>query len=200
MNDEHAHEPPASTGAGAGDHDRFREWLALALYDELDATEAALLSQHLARCADCRAEQRELATGLGTLRSAPAAAAGTAAAAAALAGVPGSDDAPPGWEDSLRTALHAETAAAPTSRTAPTAPAAPAAPVLPLARATLLAAAAFAAGLLVAALLAAPTPGESSAGPPVAVVPRAFSLPEPPPPPLPRAHRSLPGLGLLLAR
>jgi anti-sigma factor RsiW len=197
MNDEHAHEPPASTGAGAGagagdgDHDRFREWLALALYDELDATEAALLSQHLARCADCRAEQRELAAGLGTLRSAPAAAAGTAAAAAALAGVPGSDDAPPGWEAALRTALHAETAAA---------PAAPAAPVLPLARATLLAAAAFAAGLLVAALLAAPTPGESAAGPPVAVAPRAFSLPEPPPPPLPRAHRSLPGLGLLLAR
>jgi anti-sigma factor RsiW len=179
MNDEHAHEPPASTGAGAGDHDRFREWLALALYDELDATEAALLSQHLARCADCRAEQRELAAGLGTLRSAPA------------AGVPGSDDAPPGWEAALRTALHAETAAA---------PAAPAAPVLPLARATLLAAAAFAAGLLVAALLAAPTPGESAAGPPVAVAPRAFSLPEPPPPPLPRAHRSLPGLGLLLAR
>ena len=61
MNDEHVHDPTA----GDGTHERYRELLALALYDELDADETALLAGHLAHCAACRTEQSQLAGGLG---------------------------------------------------------------------------------------------------------------------------------------
>lgn len=45
----------------AVDHDRYREWLDLALDGALDGSERAELDAHLAACAECRHEQAELA-------------------------------------------------------------------------------------------------------------------------------------------
>ncbi len=47
------------------DHRLFREHLALAAYDELDAEESAALEAHLVTCAECRRVQQELRAGLG---------------------------------------------------------------------------------------------------------------------------------------
>jgi hypothetical protein len=185
MNDEHAHDPVAP----GGDHDAWRELLALALYDELDAGEAARLQAHLAGCADCRAERRALSAGLGAVRPA-----GPAAAAAGDGA-----DVPADWSRRLEAALRDETAVAP-PRPAPPCPPPIPAPRLPFARGALLAAAGFAAGLLVATALAAPDTGAPAARAPVAPGPTAFSLAEPPPPPLPRAPRPVPEIGLLFAR
>jgi anti-sigma factor RsiW len=42
------------------DHDRYREWLDLAIDGALDESERAGLAAHLAGCADCRAEEARL--------------------------------------------------------------------------------------------------------------------------------------------
>ncbi len=43
------------------DHDRYREWLDLALDGALEESELAELDLHLAACAECRREQAEIA-------------------------------------------------------------------------------------------------------------------------------------------
>jgi predicted anti-sigma-YlaC factor YlaD len=70
-------------------HARFREALALALYDELDADERAALEAHLRECADCRAFSDALREGLGRTGRATAA----------------TDDLPAGWRAALQTGL-----------------------------------------------------------------------------------------------
>ncbi|MBI5464602.1 MAG: HEAT repeat domain-containing protein [Ignavibacteriales bacterium] len=42
------------------DHQRYREWLQLWFYDELNDDERLLLETHLAACAECAAERRKL--------------------------------------------------------------------------------------------------------------------------------------------
>lgn len=49
-------------------HGRYEEFLALALYDELEPREKDELARHLADCAACRALEVELAQGIGALR------------------------------------------------------------------------------------------------------------------------------------
>jgi hypothetical protein len=41
-------------------HDQYKEWLQLLMYDELTADEHALLDQHLGHCSECREEVEEL--------------------------------------------------------------------------------------------------------------------------------------------
>ncbi len=77
-------------------HERFRELAALALYGELDAGEAALLEEHRARCAPCRALRAALERDLGALAR-PAAA----------------DDLSPGWLEALRARVADEERATP---------------------------------------------------------------------------------------
>jgi len=49
-------------------HESIREWLALRLYEELDARDRTVLDAHLKTCADCREFASELDAGLGALR------------------------------------------------------------------------------------------------------------------------------------
>lgn len=69
-------------------HERYKELLALRLYDELNGDETGELDTHLEGCDGCRAYERELAGGLGSTMP-PAAA-----------------DLPEGWSDALRALVH----------------------------------------------------------------------------------------------
>jgi anti-sigma factor RsiW len=51
------------------DHSTYREWLNLDADGSLGSGERALLDEHLATCADCRRERREIASLDGLLRS-----------------------------------------------------------------------------------------------------------------------------------
>ncbi len=124
------------------DHERFRELLALRLYDELEEVEQHELASHLESCASCQRFGEELATGLGAVPR-------------------GGGDAdvvlPDSWDRDLRDAIRA---------TRPSA-----------LRTLTVFAAGLAAGLLVMALLRAPSGAETSND----RVPGAFAARENPP-------------------
>lgn len=42
------------------DHKQYKEWLTLAIYDELNDQEKLLLNEHLSGCAECKAEANNL--------------------------------------------------------------------------------------------------------------------------------------------
>ncbi len=77
-------------------HDRFRERIALGLYDELDAGEARELSRHLSICAECRGLADEMRSTLGVL--------------AGEAKLDRESGLPPGWEERLRSSVASPTA------------------------------------------------------------------------------------------
>ena len=68
-------------------HETYREWLALDLYDELDEGEAARLRAHLTECDECQALRRDLAATLGAHRRVVE---------------PASDELPSDWVERLR--------------------------------------------------------------------------------------------------
>ncbi|HEX9613920.1 MAG TPA: HEAT repeat domain-containing protein [Bacteroidota bacterium] len=53
------------------DHEQYKEWIQLLVYDELKSDEQASLDQHMAGCTECRAELQELRNLKALLSKAP---------------------------------------------------------------------------------------------------------------------------------